>query len=164
MLTLPAGAAANALRQGLDQFVPAIRWRRLGLLGCALLFCLLLTACGGGPPRKVLLQGLALQVRLTQETLGSALRLEPLAAPQISRVRIEDQDRISIDGQRAYRVRGHFDWRLSGDAIRTDSSFEIFLQPGEQALSWRLAQPVGSRDGTQQGWRSFQIEETDKPR
>ncbi|MFM7313330.1 MAG: hypothetical protein ACKO0M_09215 [Cyanobium sp.] len=126
------------------------------LLAPLLVLCLLLVpllqGCGSSlqPPRAVLLDALALQIRLTQDQVAQALRLEPAGLPEVSRVRVEEQRSIVIGDGRGLRLSGRFDWRLAEDPIRVDSPFELYLQRGERGQSWRLARPVGvDQDGVQ---------------
>ncbi|KEF43401.1 MAG: hypothetical protein ER33_01265 [Cyanobium sp. CACIAM 14] len=115
---------------------------------------LLLGACDrvGQPPRGVLLDALSLQIQLTQGAIARALDLEATGLPEVSRVRVERQEDVSIGDSRGLHLAGRFDWRLPGDAIRVDSPFELYLQRGDKGQSWRLARPSGSRDGTRQDW------------
>ncbi len=127
--------------------------RGLGLV-MVLFLSLGLSACGPSdqPPRSVLLQALGLQIQLTQTAIARSLELEPAGAPEVSRVRLEKQESIRFGEQRGIHLTGRFDWRLPADTVRVDSPFEIFLERGERGESWRLAQPVGSSDGTSQDW------------
>jgi hypothetical protein len=125
------------------------------MLLLSLLLPLGLAGCGGPgqPPQRVLLDALALQIQLTQAEVSRALGLESAAAvPQVSRVRVEDQQSLRIGEARGLRLSGRFDWRLSGDPIRVDSPFELYLQRGERGESWRLAQPNGGSDDGLQDW------------
>jgi hypothetical protein len=118
-----------------------------------LLVAVLLAGCGSAaqPPRRVVLDALALQIRLTQDQVAQALRLEPAGLPEVSRVRVEEQQPVTIGEARGLRLTGRFDWRLAEDPIRVDSPFEIYLQRGERGQSWRLARPLAADpDGTQQ--------------
>jgi hypothetical protein len=119
-----------------------------------LLLVLPLGACGNGgqPPRTVLLQALALQIQLTQGAIAQALELEAGGAPEVSRVRVAEQQAIRIGEAPGWRLAGAFDWRLPGDPIRVDSPFELYLQRGARGESWRLARPSGSPDGSSQAW------------
>jgi len=131
---------------------PLMRWIACGLL-------LLLTACSSlnQPPRHVLLEALDLQVRFTQRELAEALQFpEPdtEAHPSLRRVRVEQQQRVEVEGLRAWQVQGRFDWRLPDDAIRVDSPFDLVLLPGEQGESWRLLRPPGLQ---QNNWRSYPL-------
>lgn len=66
------------------------------LLPVVLVFSL--SACGAGAPsQKVLLSALALQIDLTQRSIADALTLEAAGPPQVSRVRVESQDAMTID-------------------------------------------------------------------
>jgi len=121
------------------------------LLPVVLVFSL--SACGAGAPsQKVLLSALALQIDLTQRSIADALTLEAAGPPQVSRVRVESQDAMTIGSSKGLHLRGRFDWRLAGDPIRVDSAFDLYLQRGERGQSWRLARPTGSGDGTNQDW------------
>jgi hypothetical protein len=129
------------------------RLASLGLL-LALLLPLGLAGCGlqAQPPRSVLLQALALQIQLTQAQVAQALDLEAAGLPEVSRVRVEEQQPVRIGAAAGLRLVGRFDWRLAGDPIRVDSPFELYLQQGERGQSWRLARPLGSSTGAQQDW------------
>jgi len=117
--------------------------RRLAVGLALLLLPLALVGCGGvgQPPRSVLLDALALQIQLTQGSIARALELEPPGLPQVSRVRVEDQQAMPIGDARGLRLSGRFDWRLADDPIRVDSPFELYLARGERGQSWRLARP-----------------------
>ncbi len=123
-------------------------------LSCLLVLPLVLSGCGlrAQPPRTVLLQALALQIQLTQAQVAQALDLEPVGLPEVSRVRVEEQQPLRIGEAGGLRLVGRFDWRLAGDPIRVDSPFELYLQQGERGQSWRLARPLGGGDGTSQDW------------
>ena len=122
-------------------------WRRLfsWLLPLVLVVPLALTGCSGvaQPPRSVLLQALELQIQLTQGSIAEALALETGGTPEVSRVRVSQQESVRIGEAKGLRVVGQFDWRLAGDAIRVDSPFELYLERGERGQSWRLARPRG---------------------
>jgi hypothetical protein len=91
----------------------------------------------------VLLQALELQIQLTQGAIAEALALESGGTPEVSRVRVSQQESVRIGEAKGLRVVGQFDWRLAGDPIRVDSPFELFLERGERGQSWRLARPQG---------------------
>ena len=114
-----------------------------------------LTACSGmaQPPRATLLNALALQIQLTQGSIAQALNLEAPGLPEVSRVRIEAQQNVTIGDGKGLRLAGRFDWRLAEDPIRVDSPFELYLQRGERGQSWRLARPLGPAEaGQPQQW------------
>lgn len=118
-----------------------------------LLLVLLLAGCGASlqPPHRVVLDALALQIRLTQDQVAQALGLEPAGLPEVSRVRVEEQEAVPIGEARGLRLTGRFDWRLADDPIRVDSPFQLFLQRGERGQSWRLARPLAvAQDGPQE--------------
>lgn len=124
------------------------------VLAPLLTLLLLLGGCsrGGQPPRGVLLDALSLQIQLTQGAIARALDLEAGGLPEVSRVRVEEQEAVAIGEGPGLHLSGRFDWRLPGDVIRVDSPFELYLQRGARGESWRLARPSGSSDGNSQDW------------
>ena len=136
---LPPSRPNVPLPQGLGR--GALRRLAAGLL--LLVLPLVLVACDGPgqPPRAVLLDALALQIQLTQGSIAQALELEAPGSPQVSRVRVEEQQAVAIGEARGLRLTGRFDWRLADDPIRVDSPFELVLARGERGQSWRLARP-----------------------
>ncbi len=152
---LPTPIAAGA-PLGWASRAPAV------LLAVLLALLLPLSACAGAgqPGQGVLLDALALQIQLTQGAIAQALELPPPGLPQVSRVRVEEQKSLAIGQGRGLRIAGRFDWRLSGDPIRVDSPFELFLQRGERDQSWRLALPSGTttlESGSQQEWTTYPL-------
>ena len=135
----PHSRTDGSIPHGLGRAV----FQRLTVGLALVLLTLVLVACGGPgqPPRSVLLDALALQIQLTQGSIAQALELEPPGLPQVSRVRVEDQQAIPIGEARGLRLAGRFDWRLANDPIRVDSPFELYLARGERGQSWRLARP-----------------------
>ena len=165
----PQGSAVGVPRQwdplgGLRQRLSAlVHWldasrgrRRLASvrLLTSLLLIALLAGCGGAsqPPRRVVLDALALQIRLTQDQVAQALGVQPGGLPEVSRVRVEQQQPVSIGDAGGLRLSGRFDWRLAEDPIRVDSPFELYLQRGERGRSWRLARPLADTDDAIQSW------------
>ena len=138
-------------------------FRRLrNLLLSLLLVCLIslgLTSCALGehPPRGVILSALGQQIQLTQSAIAQSLDLEASGAPEVTRVRLEQQESLSIGDQNGVHLVGRFDWRLPGDAVKVDSAFELFLERGERGQSWRLALPSGSDDGRSQTWITYPL-------
>ena len=132
------------------------------LLLSVLLACLIslgLTSCslGDRPPRAVILSALGQQIQLTQSAIAQSLDLEASGAPEVTRVRLEEQESLSIGDQNGVHLIGRFDWRLPGDAVKVDSPFELFLERGERGQSWRLALPSGSDDGSSQTWITYPL-------
>ena len=141
-------------------WLAALRRRLASLaLVLALVLPLGLSGCGGPgqPSQRVLLDALALQIRLTQDQVAGALGLESGGLPQVSRVRVEEQQAIRIGEARGLRLAGRFDWRLSGDPIRVDSPFTLYLQRGERGESWRLAQPSAGGEAGVQDWFTYPL-------
>lgn len=119
-----------------------------------------LTSCSFGdrPPRGVILTALGQQIQLTQNAIARSLDLEASGTPEVTRVRLEEQESLSIGEQKGVHLIGRFDWRLPGDAVKVDSPFELFLERGERGQSWRLALPNGSGDGSSQTWITYPLE------
>ena len=135
-------------------------WIQRGLaLVCAVVIGFGLTACSPGdqPPRAVLLKALGLQIQLTQTAIARSLDLEASGDPEVSRVRVEEQDSMRLGDHRGLHLTGRFDWRLPGDRVRVDSPFERFLERGERGESWRLAQPAGSAESGGQDWLTYPL-------
>ena len=143
----------------------ALRWAPLRracaalALVAALMLPLGLSGCGGPgqPSQRVLLDALALQIRLTQEQVAGALGLASGGIPEVSRVRVEEQESLRIGEARGLRLAGRFDWRLRGDPIRVDSPFTLYLQRGERGESWRLAQPSLRAEGPEPDWFTYPL-------
>ena len=136
------------------------RWRR-ALLSLLLVGLILvgLSACSVSdrPTRGVLLSALGQQIQLTQNAIAQSLDLQASGVPEVSRVRIEQQESLRIGDQKGVHLTGRFDWRLPGDAVKVDSPFELFLERGERGESWRLALPSGSDDGNSQTWITYPL-------
>ena len=137
---------------------------RRALAGLALVLALALpvglSGCGllrSQPPHGVLLDALALQIQLTQGAIARALELETAGLPQVSRVRVEEQEPVRVGAAKGLHLRGRFDWRLAGDPIRVDSPFELWLAQGERGESWRLALPSGPSAGAEQTWTTHPL-------
>jgi len=137
------------------------RWmlRRFRQICLWCLLAVMLTACSLGhePPRSIINEALAQQIVITQSAIASSLDL-PVSTevPSVSRVRIEQQEQIKLDGARFVHLLGSFDWQLHGDSMRVDSFFELFLERGENGDSWSLARPLASSSGQQQ-WQLFPL-------
>jgi hypothetical protein len=144
-----------ALRTLAQRFGAALARVGRGLaLPLSLVLLLQLGACSavGQPPRATLLAALALQIELTQGSIAQALQLEPGGSPEVSRVRVAEQQVVPIGDGKGLRLVGQFDWRLPGDPIRVDSPFELYLQRGERGQSWRLARPLSAASGDPPQW------------
>lgn len=126
-------------------------------LAAALLLCLSACSTTLQPSQSIIVEALKLQIGLTQSAIASTLNLEPVEDPEVSRVRLVDQEEIQLGQSRAIRLTGRFDWRLPGDRVCVDSLFEIVLERGLKEQSWHLAQPAGSADGLDQDWITYPL-------
>jgi hypothetical protein len=104
-----------------------------------------------------LLNALALQIQLTQADVAQALSLESVGAPLVSRVRVEEQEPVTIGQASGLRIAGRFDWRLGRDPFRVNAPFEIFLERGARGESWRLARPAGLAPEGEQEWLTYPL-------
>ena len=136
------------------------RWRNV-LLSSLLVGLMLvgLSACSisDRPSRGVLLSALEQQIQFPQNAIAQSLDLQASGLPEVSRVRIEEQESLRIGDQKGVHLIGRFDWRLPGDAVKVDSPFELFLERGDRGESWRLALPSGSDDGSSQTWITYPL-------
>lgn len=110
-----------------------------------------------GPPQGTLLNALALQIQLTQADVAKALNLDSVGAPEVSRVRVEKQEPLTIGQDHGLRIAGRFDWRLGRDPFRVDAPFEVFLERGARGESWRLARPAGQAPEGEQEWLTYPL-------
>ena len=144
----------SAMSQPLRRWCKAILSLLLvGLINVGLTSC----SASGRPPRSVVLSALGQQIQLTQSAIAMSLDLEATGVPEVTRVRLEEQESLSIGDQKGVHLIGRFDWRLAGDAVKVDSPFELFLERGERGQSWRLALPSGSDDGSSQTWITYPL-------
>jgi hypothetical protein len=145
--------------------VPLLHSLRRFFLVVVVCLPLALAGCGGSaqPPRSVLLDALALQIQLTQGSIAQALELETPGLPQVSRVRVEEQQALPIGEDRGLRLAGRFEWRLADDPIRVDSPFELYLAKGARGQSWRLARPSNESvrtpgaESSEQRWTTYPL-------
>ena len=133
------------------------RWLLSFVLVCLISLGLSSCSLGDYPPRGVILSALGQQIQLTQSAIAQSLDLEVSGVPEVTRVRLEEQESLSIGDQKGVHLIGRFDWRLPGDAVKVDSPFELFLEQGERGQSWRLALPSGSDDGSSQTWITYPL-------
>ena len=93
----------------------------------------MLTACSLGqePPRSIINEALAQQIVITQSAIASSLDL-PVSTevPSVSRVRIEQQEQIKLDGVRLVHLLGSFDWQLRATACGSTAFSSCFLNGG----------------------------------
>ena len=84
------------------------------------------------PPRAIVIEALQSQIQTTQISIAQSLDLQPLASsPDVSRVRVDHQEVLKVEGERFVHLEGSFDWQLPRDSVRVDSAFDLYLQRGE---------------------------------
>ena len=126
----------------------------------SLLTVCLLTSCSlrSEPPRAIVIEALQSQILTTQVSIAQSLDLEPLAsAPDVSRVRVDHQEALQVDGERFVHLEGSFDWQLPRDSVRVDSAFDLYLQRGARGEGWNLARPVTSDGDEAQRWLLYPL-------
>ena len=134
--------------------------RGIRLLLVVSFLSLILSACSLSDqlPRGVLIQALKTQILLTQVSIAESLDLQPIPMdPDVSRVRVDHQESLQVDGEKLIHLQGEFDWQLPQDSVRVDSGFEIYLQRGSRGESWSLARPVSGLDGGDQRWLIYPL-------
>lgn len=121
---------------------------------------LILSACSLSDqlPRGVLIQALKTQILLTQVSIAESLDLQPIKLdPDVSRIRVDHQETLQVEGEQLIYLQGNFDWQLPQDSVRVDSGFEIYLQRGSYGQSWSLARPVSGLAGSDQRWLLYPL-------
>ena len=129
------------------------------------IFCVFVVAsvsisCGLNldPPRSIVMEALQAQISTTQSSISESLGLDPSPTdPVVSRVRVDHQETLKLDGQRFTHLEGSFDWQLPQDPVRVDSAFELFLLRGERGEGWTLARPVSGKADDIQRWLLYPL-------
>ena len=110
------------------------------------------------PPRAIVIEALQSQILATQVSIAQSLDLQPLASiPDVSRVRVDHQGVLKLDGERFIHLEGSFDWQLPRDSVRVDSSFDLYLQHGPRGEGWSLAKPVSNDGDKAQRWLIYPL-------
>lgn len=134
--------------------------RGIRLLLVVSFISLILSACSLSDqlPRGVLIQALKTQILLTQVSIAESLDLQPIKLdPDVSRIRVDHQETLQVEGEQLIYLQGNFDWQLPQDSVRVDSGFEIYLQRGSYGQSWSLARPVSGLAGSDQRWLLYPL-------
>ena len=110
------------------------------------------------PPRAIVIEALQSQIQTTQVSIAQSLDLQPVAsAPAVSRVRVDHQEVLKVEGERFVHLEGSFDWQLPRDSVRVDSAFDLYLQRGSHGEGWSLARPAASNGGEAQRWLLYPL-------
>ena len=110
------------------------------------------------PPRAIVIEALQSQIQTTQVSIAQSLDLQPVAsAPAVSRVRVDHQEVLKVEGERFVHLEGSFDWQLPRDSVRVDSAFDLYLQLGSHGEGWSLARPAASNGGETQRWLLYPL-------
>ena len=110
------------------------------------------------PPRAIVIEALQSQIQTTQVSIAQSLDLQPVAsAPAVSRVRVDHQEVLKVEGERFVHLEGSFDWQLPRDSVRVDSAFDLYLQRGSQGEGWSLAKPAANSGGEAQRWLLYPL-------
>lgn len=122
----------------------------------------LLAGCGtiGLLPTPELVQkAIALQVEQTQEQLNQKLDLHSESF-EIKRLRIREEEPLTIASLPAFHVRGTYDLILHfphRQLQQLQQPFDIYLQIQQEGKSWRLLLPEEDSAVIPKGWRSYLI-------
>lgn len=137
------------------------RWLSLLLsLCCVMALAGVMSACSlrQDPPRSIVIEALQTQIVATQASISESLGLDPaFNVPSVSRVRVDHQEVLQLEGERFIHLEGSFDWQLPRDSVRVDSGFELFLQRGQRGEGWTLARPVGGQADDAQRWLLYPL-------
>ena len=129
-------------------------------LVCVMSLVGVLSACSfrQDPPRSIVIEALQVQIVATQASISESLGLEPaISVPTVSRVRVDHQESLNLEGERFVHLEGNFDWQLPRDSVRVDSAFELFLQRGQRGEGWILARPVAGQVNDAQRWLLYPL-------
>ena len=134
--------------------------RQLLTVVSGLLIVVTLSSCTlrNEPPRAIVIEALQSQIQSTQVSIAQSLDLQPVAsAPAVSRVRVDHQEVLKVEGERFIHLEGSFDWQLPRDSVRVDSTFDLYLQRGPRGEGWSLARPVSSSGDNTQRWLLYPL-------
>ncbi len=122
----------------------------------------LLTACGSIgllPTTQLVQKAIAFQVEQTQQQLNQKLDLD-FQGFEIKRLKIQQEQPLTIQSLPAFRVRGTYDLILNlpkRQLTQLQQPFEVYLQIQQEGKSWRLLVPEGDNPDAQKSWRSYLI-------
>ena len=127
---------------------------------CVLMLGFASTSCAfnSDPPRSLVIEALQAQIAVTQASISESLGLNSsIKVPTVSRVRVDHQETLKVDGQRFTHLEGSFDWQLPQDPVRVDSTFELFLLKGQRGEGWTLARPIAGDADDLQHWSLYPL-------
>ena len=134
--------------------------RQLLTVVSGLLIVVTLSSCTlrNEPPRAIVIEALQSQIQSTQVSIAQSLDLPPIAsAPAVSRVRVDHQEVLKVEGERFVHLEGSFDWQLPRDSVRVDSAFDLYLQRGAHGEGWSLARPATDSGSDAQRWLLYPL-------
>lgn len=131
-----------------------VRGRELLRLICAIALAFSLVACGTvgmAPGRQVIEQAIVQELQQTQKSLSQQLRLgtEP-APPRISRLRVKQQEPLTIQNLPSFRVRGTYDYTIklsTRQVTQSQNPFDLYLQRQQEGKTWRIAKSPVNEQG-----------------
>ena len=104
------------------------------------------------PSNNILLDALALQVQLTQNSLKGPLGFDREISPRIRHLNIQEKKVFELGDKNFLFFRGNFDLLLSDGQNEFKTPFELYLQEGEQKQSWKLARRLDLKGKNSQEW------------
>ncbi len=113
-------------------------------------------ASSNAVPTNVVKKVIALDVNRTQQEIAQHLKLSAQPNVKIARIKVSEQDPITVEGIRSYRVKGVYDFTLKlpkTQTVQRDNPFNVVLQPQAESKTWRSAQQL---DG--ENWVTSAIE------
>jgi hypothetical protein len=103
------------------------------------------------PGRQVIEQAIVQELQQTQKSLSQQLRLgtEP-APPRISRLRVKQQEPLTIQNLPSFRVRGTYDYTIklsTRQVTQSQNPFDLYLQRQQEGKTWRIAKSPVNEQG-----------------
>ncbi|MBE9201634.1 MULTISPECIES: hypothetical protein [unclassified Nodularia (in: cyanobacteria)] len=122
----------------------------------------LLMGCGSIgllPNTQLVKKAIAFQVEQTQQQLNEKLDLD-FQGFEIKRLKIQQEQPLTIQSLPAFRVRGTYDLILNlpkRQLKQLQQPFEVYLQIQQEGKSWRLLVPALDSQDSPKTWRSYLI-------
>ena len=108
------------------------------------------------PPNSVVKEALELQIELTHRSLEKFLDLGDESV-DVLRVKVDSRSYIPDAKRKLVSVSGSLNCKFPGESVQRTRPFVLFLERGEKGQSWRLANPVLSKNGLDKEWMTYPL-------